>query len=116
LSTAYDIYLRIKGWQSKKEVDEKPEIVDIKKSIAGQNVVNNKKTVTSRLNKLEKFAINCSFYTNTEKFFRTDNGGKITCLNGIRMFSMIWIIWGHTYNYIGDRSLFFLLGKRQTFM
>lgn len=52
-----------------------------------------------------------SMYSNLTEIFRTDNGGSVTCLNGIRLFSMIWIIVGHTFNYMVDRSYFFLLCK-----
>jgi hypothetical protein len=37
------------------------------------------------------------------------SSGAIKCLNGIRVLSMVWIVWGHTYNYLGDQSYFLLL-------
>ena len=60
---------------------------------------------------LHQVIIGSSMYSNLEQVFRTDNGGSVTCLNGIRLFSMIWIIFGHTFNYMVDRSNFFLLCK-----
>lgn len=107
----YDVVDRIVEFFNSKNYPQEPmEIVSSKMDIAGTNVLNPKKKTIKKKNKFFQFMVNCSFYTNTEKFFRTDNGGKITCLNGIRLFSMIWIIFGHTYNYIADRSKFFVLG------
>ncbi|CAG0883840.1 unnamed protein product [Cyprideis torosa] len=41
-----------------------------------------------------------SLYTNTQKLFGTEHPkGSITCLNGIRVLSMVWVIYGHVYNF-----------------
>lgn len=38
-------------------------------------------------------------YTNGEKLFRmTKNTNELTCLNGIRFFSMMWVLIGHVYS------------------
>ena len=112
LATCWDIGLRVADFVRKQNMES--EIVfNQKTAIAGDNVI---QTKTSHKTKtmFDKFCINCSMYTNTEKLFRTDNGGAITCLNGIRFYSMIWIIWGHTYNYLVDLNYFPLLGKPLT--
>ncbi len=88
-----------------------------KSKISGSNVLEMPKSdstipLKKKTSVLHEILIATSLYSNTEKLFRTDNGGKITCLNGIRMFSMIWIIFGHTFNYMTDRTHFFLLCKK----
>lgn len=84
----------------------------------------NKKTNKSTTSKEEKvsevkpiskkgrftiFALGCSLYANTERLFRTDNGGQFTCLNGMRAISMIWIIVYHSFRYLLDFKDFFFL-------
>ena len=99
LATIYDVAERLSEWYYSDEAEkfESKEILEAKSEIAGDNVVNpNKKKVKPKRTILGQFIIDCSFYTNSEKFFRTDNGGKISCLNGIRTYSMIWIIFSHT--------------------
>ena len=111
LASLFDIALRLHKMFAKPKLPimNNQEMLEMKQENGDVNVVAPKK-INPYL-KLEKFLIECSFYTNSEKFFRTDNGGKITCLNGIRFFSMLWIIWGHTYNYLADRSTFLLMGN-----
>ena len=103
LATVYDVSERISEWYYSDEAEkfESSEILEAKSEIAGANVVNQHKKkgkpwVKGKRTVLGQFIIDCSFYTNSEKFFRTDNGGKISCLNGIRTYSMIWIIFSHT--------------------
>ena len=108
ICTIYDVVINlIDNFSAPKS--EPPTILEDKQAISGLNVLSLNKTVVRKRSKLAQFMINTSMYTNTIKFFRTDNGGKISCLNGIRFWSMIWIIFGHAYNYISDRSKFFLL-------
>ena len=39
-----------------------------------------------------------SIYTNGAKILNTDqSAGSLTAINGIRFFSMTWVILGHTY-------------------
>ncbi|CAF0721434.1 unnamed protein product [Rotaria sp. Silwood1] len=56
--------------------------------------------------KFHQIAIELSAYTAILK--PMSSTGAMKCLNGIRVLSMIWIVWGHTYNYIGDQSYFLL--------
>ncbi|CAF2976093.1 unnamed protein product [Rotaria socialis] len=56
--------------------------------------------------KFHRIAIELSAYTAILK--PMSSTGAMKCLNGIRVLSMVWIIWGHTYNYIGDQSYFLL--------
>lgn len=104
IATIVDITIRILEFLSK--------LNDPSLNEPDVNVVVKKKT-TSRS---KTFLIECSIYSNTEKFLRTDNGGSISCLNGIRFFSMVWIIWGHTYNYIIERKKFFVVGNLKIFL
>jgi hypothetical protein len=67
-------------------------------------------------NNVTKFILSCSFYTNTEKLFRTDNGGKFTCLNGLRAISMVWIIVAHTFKFLSEYEYFFLLSRYQCYI
>ena len=93
------------------------DIDNEKAKIAGINVVEKQQEKNSSIplkkkhSLLHQVIIGSSMYSNLEQVFRTDNGGSVTCLNGIRLFSMIWIIFGHTFNYMVDRSNFFLLCK-----
>ena len=92
--------------------EESKETIDQKKRLTGSGVVNEQQYVAvkpTRKSPLVSFALNCSLYTNSERIFRTDNGGKFTCLNGLRALSMIWIIFGHSFNYLADYKLFFLM-------
>ena len=86
-------------WYNEENVEfETSDIIDAKTEIAGENLIGSYKSKPKapKRSLSSQFVIDCSFYTNTQKFFRTDNGGKISCLNGLRVFSMIWIIFGHT--------------------
>ena len=56
--------------------------------------------------KLHRIVTDLSAYTAILK--PMSSTGAMKCLNGMRVISMIWIIWGHTYNYIGDQSYFLL--------
>jgi hypothetical protein len=67
------------------------EIIKAKTALAGMDVIDPKQKIVvyKKESKLITFLLDCSLYTNAEKIMRTDNGGKITCLNGIRFFSMV---------------------------
>lgn len=67
-----------------------------------------------------------SMYTNGEKLFRiSKNSNELTCLNGIRFFSMMWVIIGHVFsifagipivNYIDVIEVIFIEAKnKETF-
>lgn len=109
--TLVDIIMRIVTFARGESRVESPEIIKAKMEIVGQGVVEEKAKWEKKQPKIVKFLLDCSMYNNTAKLFRTDNGGKFECLNGIRMFSMFWIIFGHTFNYVAGRDKFFLLGK-----
>ncbi len=117
LFTLYDIGIRIYEHIISDGDDqfehESTEVIKAKEAIGGADVLAQRKKKQTKKPLYHQFMVNCSLYSNTLKFFRTDNGGKITCLNGIRLFSMVWIVWGHTYNYLADRSQFFLLGNNK---
>ncbi len=118
--TLYDITFRIyehlvNNGEEQFE-NESVEVLKAKEAIGGTDVLAKRKKKETKKPLYHQFMTNCSLYSNTLKFFRTDNGGKITCLNGIRLFSMVWIVWGHTYNYLADRSQFFLLGNNIQFV
>jgi hypothetical protein len=114
ISTLFDITTRIYEHLISNEeeqfVKEPDDVIKAKEAIGGSDILSKRKKKQARKPVYHQFMMNCSLYSNTLKFFRTDNGGKITCLNGIRLFSMVWIVWGHTYNYLADRAQFFLLG------
>lgn len=39
-----------------------------------------------------------SAYTNGKKLFRVSkNSGEFSCLHGMRFFSLIWVVYGHTF-------------------
>jgi hypothetical protein len=117
--TVFDVVLRfIEEDFNKSGSDSVADInyqMDVKRVIAGNNVIdpNNKEVtiVKKKRSKFVNFMLNSSMYTNSEKLMRTDNGGKITCLNGIRVLSMIWIVFGHSYNYLAERGEFLVAGK-----
>lgn len=127
LATIYDIIYQIVQFNIKKNLDLPLDIyndtADEKSKIAGINVVeklekeqqrrkNSSVPLKKKHSLLHQVLTGSSMYSNLSELFRTDNGGSVTCLNGIRLFSMIWIIVGHTFNYMVDRSYFFLLCKR----
>lgn len=109
--TIFDVLKRIMDFAKGPVMSQDPKVIEAKEEVVGKGVVPNE--VASRQNtpKLIKFFQNCSIYTNTAAIFRIDNGGKVTCLNGIRSLSMIWIVFGHTFNYIANRDKFFLMGN-----
>jgi peptidoglycan/LPS O-acetylase OafA/YrhL len=41
----------------------------------------------------------------------TSNAGEFTSLNGLKALSMVWIVCGHTFNYLADISYFLLVSK-----
>lgn len=48
----------------------------------------------------ERWLIAFSMYTNGEKLFKcrhSDSADIMECLHGIRFFSILWVIFGHTY-------------------
>ncbi|CAF0906379.1 unnamed protein product [Didymodactylos carnosus] len=57
--------------------------------------------------RVHQILIDLSAYTSILK--PMSQSGAMQCLNGLRVISMIWIIWGHTYNYLGDQSYFLLV-------
>ena len=112
LCTLFDIGREIKKhFENADEFEfESEDVLKAKAQVAGSDVLTKRKKGPERISKLTQFLANCSLYSNTLNFFRTDNGGKITCLNGLRVFSMVWIVWGHTYKYLTDRDEFFQIG------
>ncbi|KAL3267592.1 hypothetical protein HHI36_011710 [Cryptolaemus montrouzieri] len=45
-----------------------------------------------------QFYIAFSMYTNSSKLFKmTQNSNQLECLNGLKFYSMIWVVLGHTY-------------------
>ena len=82
-----------------------------KENITGSKVISKVVEKPSTKNPVIDFVINCSFYTNSEKLFRTDNGGKFSCLNGLRAISMVWIIVAHSFRYLADYAYFFVFSK-----
>lgn len=110
ISTVYDCIASTIEHFKHSVVQDPPFVIENKQEIAGTGAVSPvKKVPPPKRSRFGQFMTNCSFYNNSIKFFRTDNGGKITCLNGIRFFSMFWIVFGHTFNYIADRYKFFLI-------
>ena len=108
--TLFDLYHQIKV-NLNPELQVDPDvIIEAKVSIAGRNVIKPKPKTASSKSSLNKFIIGCSLYSNAAQIFRTDNQGKITCLNGIRLFSMLWIVFGHTFNYMVDRQQLLKMG------
>ncbi len=106
-ATVFDgVYRSIKP----EEPVENSESIEIKGKLTGGLNKNTKQSKPSK-NPIIDFLLNCSMYSNAERIFRTDNGGKFTCLNGLRALSMVWIVCAHVFNYLGDYKLFFLLCK-----
>ncbi|XP_071543591.1 nose resistant to fluoxetine protein 6-like isoform X2 [Panulirus ornatus] len=55
-----------------------------------------------------RFLLPFSAYTNMKKIFHVtneENPGVISCLHGMRVLSMTWIVWGHTLIYLGVISI-----------
>ena len=113
IATIYDIILQIIEFKNSKKID--PMLLDdLKKNIAGKHLITSKegnKKKRTFSDALHTVVISTSLYSNIGQLFRTDNGGKVTCIHGIRLFSTIWIIFGHTFNYLTDRTYFFLLSN-----
>ena len=108
--TSFDVYHQVKEYLNPTPQVDPEVVIDAKVSIAGQNVIKPKEKAASNKTRLEKFIVGCSIYSNAAQIFRTDNQGKITCLNGIRLFSMLWIVFGHTFNYMVDRQQLLKMG------
>ena len=110
--TSFDVYHQVKLYFNPELQVDSEEILEAKVSIAGQNVIKPKAKAAPNKSSLEKFIIGCSFYSNATQIFRTDNQGKITCLNGIRLFSMLWIVFAHAFYYAADRFQFLKMGRQ----
>lgn len=91
LSTAYDLYLFY---------TESSEYTN-----------QSKKSIVSLLNFSEPshpLQVAFSLWTNGQKVFKTSSGGdQLSCINGIKALSMMWVIYGHensnmegAYNYL----------------
>ena len=60
---------------------------------------------SSKTDKIKDFLMCFSFIKNTKKLFNTSTAtGPLTCLNGLRVVSMWWVIQGHTYDFIQFNS------------
>ncbi len=86
--------------------------IELKEKTNGANLVIPAVSKPLKKHPFIELVLNFSFYTNSEKLFRTDNGGKFTCLNGLRSMSMIWIIVAHTFRYLADYQYFFVFSKQ----
>ena len=54
--------------------------------------------IVTKTERVMKFMLCFSFISNTKKLFSTRTAkGPLACLNGLRVFSMWWVIQGHTY-------------------
>ncbi len=113
LATFYDCIERaIIDDKLNEEIISPEPCLDLKGKLAGANLVIPAVPKPPKKHPFIELILNFSFYTNSEKLFQTDNGGKFTCLNGLRSMSMMWIIVSHTFRYLADYQYFFVFSKR----
>ena len=103
----------INRYNASEELDLKTFRSDLKEKMSGSNIVIKCTVKQPEKNPFVELVLSCSFYKNSEKLFRTDNGGKFSCLNGLRAISMVWIIIAHTFKYLAEYEYFFLLSKNE---
>ncbi len=50
---------------------------------------------------VSQILLSFSAYSNTKRIFTIGNtDGQLECLNGVRFFSIAWVILGHTYRHM----------------
>jgi hypothetical protein len=98
-ATVFDCIYRCLYEENVEDKEKNKFIKDQKESVCSEIELSKAKRPREK-GRYTVFVLNCSLYANIEKLFRTDNGGKITCLNGLRAMSMMWIILYHSFRYL----------------